>query len=90
VRQAGPHDLAQFAGRFQDPRLPEMLFRYRARNYPDTLSDVERERWDTWRREQWAEGDRLQNARSRALALQAERGEQPCLTDLMCYLDRLT
>jgi exodeoxyribonuclease-1 len=90
VRQASPYDLVQFAVRFQDPRLPEMLFRYRARNYPDTLSDVERERWNVWRRQQWTEGDRLQNARSRTLALQAERGEQPCLTDLMCYFDGLS
>ena len=24
---------------FKDPRLPEMLFRYRARNYPESLSE---------------------------------------------------
>ena len=31
---------------FQDPRLPVMLFRYRARNYPETLSIAERETWE--------------------------------------------
>jgi exodeoxyribonuclease-1 len=41
--------LAQFA--FRDPRLPELLFRYRARNWPDTLSPAERERWNAYRRE---------------------------------------
>jgi len=38
----------QLAGRrsgFDDPRLEELLFRYRARNFPDTLDDDERERW---------------------------------------------
>jgi len=89
VRQARPSDLATFAGRFQDPRLPEMLFRYRARNYPETLSNVERETWDLWRRQQWAEDDRLEVARSRTQALQDEKGEQACLTDLTRYLDGL-
>jgi exodeoxyribonuclease-1 len=31
---------------FQDNRLPSMLFRYRARNYPDTLSLEEARAWD--------------------------------------------
>jgi exodeoxyribonuclease I len=30
---------------FTDPRLPEMLFRYRARNFPESLSLLEQERW---------------------------------------------
>jgi exodeoxyribonuclease-1 len=30
---------------FDDPRLEELLFRYRARNFPDTLGPDERERW---------------------------------------------
>ncbi|GGC56653.1 exodeoxyribonuclease I [Marinobacter halophilus] len=34
---------------FEDPRLPELLFRYRARNYPDTLTGEESERWETFR-----------------------------------------
>ena len=34
---------------FKDPRLPEMLFRYRARNYPETLGTPELERWNTFR-----------------------------------------
>jgi len=35
---------------FNDSRLPEMLFRYRARNYPETLNAQEREDWDEFRR----------------------------------------
>ncbi|OEY67853.1 exodeoxyribonuclease I [Marinobacter sp. X15-166B] len=35
--------------RFNDERLPELLFRYRARNYPHTLSSEEAERWETFR-----------------------------------------
>ncbi|MDP4546842.1 exodeoxyribonuclease I [Marinobacter sp. MDS2] len=37
--------------RFDDERLNEMLFRYRARNYPNTLSGEEMERWETFRTE---------------------------------------
>ena len=32
---------------FADERLEELLFRYRARNFPDTLSAPDRERWQT-------------------------------------------
>ena len=38
----------QLAGQrvaFDDPRLEELLFRYRARNFADTLSAQENERW---------------------------------------------
>jgi exodeoxyribonuclease-1 len=35
---------------FADRRLPEMVFRYRARNYPETLSAPERSRWEAQRR----------------------------------------
>ena len=35
--------------RFEDERLPEMLFRYRARNYPATLDGEEMERWEQFR-----------------------------------------
>jgi exodeoxyribonuclease-1 len=41
----GHHDFG-----FQDPRLPELLFRYRARNWPDSLNLAERSRWDEYRR----------------------------------------
>jgi exodeoxyribonuclease-1 len=37
--------LAQQQWPFDDERLPELLFRYRARNFPDTLSFEEQERW---------------------------------------------
>jgi len=30
---------------FSDKRLPEMLFRYRARNYPETLTNDEAAKW---------------------------------------------
>ena len=42
-------DLADYPSPFQDDRGEEMLFRYRARNFADTLSEEERERWEQHR-----------------------------------------
>jgi len=40
----GEHNLT-----FEDDRLPEMLFRYRARNYPGTLGSEDMESWEAFR-----------------------------------------
>jgi exodeoxyribonuclease-1 len=45
LRQLSPDQLAAKRVAFQDPRLEEMLFRYRARNFPQTLDEAEQERW---------------------------------------------
>jgi len=45
VREADPLHLAQQQWPFDDERLPELLFRYRARNFPETLNKAEQERW---------------------------------------------
>lgn len=45
VRRAEPQRLAQDAWPFDDARLPELLFRYRARNFPSALSGEEQQRW---------------------------------------------
>ncbi len=45
VRAADPAQLAREPWMFDDERLPELLFRYRARNFFDTLSFEEQERW---------------------------------------------
>ncbi|MED5611858.1 MULTISPECIES: exodeoxyribonuclease I [Pseudomonas] len=45
VRQADPVRLGREQWPFDDPRLVELLFRYRARNFPETLSAAEQEQW---------------------------------------------
>jgi exodeoxyribonuclease-1 len=40
---------------FQDARLTELLFRYRARNWPETLSPADAERWNGYRRQRLGE-----------------------------------
>lgn len=45
VRTADPERLAHEQWPFDDARLPELLFRYRARNFPHTLSTAEQQQW---------------------------------------------
>lgn len=45
VRQSQPAQLAAAQFPFHDVRLPELLFRYRARNFPETLDTGGQERW---------------------------------------------
>ncbi|OQY53448.1 MAG: hypothetical protein B6245_22885 [Desulfobacteraceae bacterium 4572_88] len=45
-----PDQLDRMSEAFQDARLPEMLFRHRARNYPDILNAEEKMRWEQYRR----------------------------------------
>ena len=49
VREMAPSALGSLHLQWDDVRLPEMLFRYRARNWPDTLSADERQHWDELR-----------------------------------------
>ena len=57
--QAIAEDPAALAGQsfpFTDRRLPEMLFRYRARNFPDTLNEAEAAQWREHCQLQWQAG----------------------------------
>ena len=49
IREMPPESLGSLDLTWDDARLPEMLFRYRARNWPGTLSKTERRRWDEFR-----------------------------------------
>lgn len=44
-----PENLLKYADRFTDSRLVTLLFRYRARNFPHTLSDEEMQKWQRHR-----------------------------------------
>jgi len=48
VREASPEQLAANSFNFQDARLGPLLFRYRARNFPESLSAKEREQWEAF------------------------------------------
>ena len=49
VRNAEPNKLADFHPEFDDERLPELLLHYKGRNFPETLSEVEMEKYEQYR-----------------------------------------
>ena len=51
IREAHPEALDDLPVAFQDRRLEEMLFRYRGRNYPETFTGEERDKWEEFRRQ---------------------------------------
>lgn len=98
VRKAAPEQLTAEAFPFRDDRLKEMLFRYRARHFPSSLSNIEQKRWEEFCR--WrltakeAQGSlTLLEFRGRLQALLAApdlTGEQKdLLKQLSVYADKL-
>jgi len=56
LKALSPEQLAERRPGFADERLEELLFRYRARNFPHTLSDAEQARWQALRAGRLHEG----------------------------------
>jgi len=96
VRAASGPALAEREFAFQDNRLHELLFRYRARHFPETLNDAERDEWENWRakRLEFApdggltldEHDRLVDTLSQHTS---DPGELQILMDLKTWADRI-
>lgn len=55
IRNAKPQQLAKIHVSFHDRRLSELLFRYRARNWPETLDSSEIQRWEHLRKRRLTE-----------------------------------
>ncbi|RYF01472.1 MAG: exodeoxyribonuclease I [Comamonadaceae bacterium] len=49
LRSLSPEELAQERPGFDDERLAELVWRYRARNFPHTLNEEDQERWEQHR-----------------------------------------
>lgn len=49
VRRATINELADFHPDFHDPRLPDLLLHYKARNFAETLSESEHKKWEEYR-----------------------------------------
>lgn len=91
LRTLAPSELAGHLPRLEDPRLPTLVFRWRARNWPDTLDEAEREDWDGWRFERLTDpavsGALTIDAFEQRLAeLRAERADD---ADTQALLDEL-
>jgi exodeoxyribonuclease-1 len=57
IRRASPQQLANARFDFHDKRLPELLFHYRARNWPETLMSAEMEHWEQIRLQRLTQSD---------------------------------
>ena len=57
LRTLSPAELAHDRTGFDDVRLGELLFRYRARNFPESLSPEDAERWQAHRVAKLLEGE---------------------------------
>lgn len=55
VRAASANELADFIPDFIDERLGKLLIRYKARNFPQSLSQTERDEWEGYRSQRLSE-----------------------------------
>lgn len=53
VRGASEKELADFHPTFADERLPELLLRYKARNFPRSLSGDEQQKWQKYKQDKF-------------------------------------
>ena len=79
IRCTNPSELARGNWSFKDRRLTEMLFRYRARNFPNTLSAGENDRWQKQRLERLTQptDDRQLNTERFAVEIATARDLHP-------------
>jgi exodeoxyribonuclease-1 len=96
VRAADPAQLAQEQWPFDDERLPELLFRYRARNFADTLNSEEQERWRVFCQQrlsdpQWGAPNTLKSFAEAAeqWLLSANPMQREVLTEWQNYVEAL-
>jgi exodeoxyribonuclease I len=72
IRTLNPVQLTQgfrtLCEEFNDSRLPEMLFRYRARNFPESLSKKEQVRWQALCRSRWLPANDVNNTDKNAVS----------------------
>lgn len=87
-----PKDLGGHLWSFQDERLQMMLFRYRARNFPQTLNQEETRIWDKDRRARLVETEdpdyfTIVNYRQAVAQLREERINEPKSLEILNKLD---
>jgi exodeoxyribonuclease-1 len=98
VRAATPEALRDESFVFEDARLPEMLFRYRARNFPESLTPEESAQWEEFRFQYLTDPEAgasitMDEYHARIEALQADASlgpeQQQLLQQLLEYGDEL-
>lgn len=91
VRATKATDLGRLDLPFRDSRLNEMLFRYRARNYFETLNEEEQQRWNEFRQARLSdqkEIDRYEAGWQQAQEL-ATDSDRVVLNQLQSHIDAI-
>ena len=78
VRKASLNDLADFHPDFHDPRLPDLLLHYKARNFERALTESERSKWEEYR---MGRIKAMQNQYIRDIQRLAAEGKDPFLLE---------
>ncbi len=86
IRHTLPQNLAALELQFDDSRLPEMLFRYRARNYPELLDEQESYRWRAFCQQRLADQDYLLKLENLLQDTEEDEHKQKLLAALCHYL----
>ena len=91
IHSLSAKDLSDYKPPFQDHRLSEMLFRYRARNWPETLSTEEQQQWQEFRQHRLVENNNdsnftQQDCLQRIDELLTEQETHPSKTDVLKQL----
>jgi exodeoxyribonuclease-1 len=90
VRAAGAKELQGFDPGFTDKRLHQMLVRYKARNYPGSLTDSERAEWEAYRAERLKRGlPHFINELQKASQLHTDADSQYVLEELRLYAESI-
>ncbi|WP_434929915.1 exodeoxyribonuclease I [Shewanella sp. HL-SH5] len=89
VSHTQPQNLAALELQFDDPRINTMLFRYRARNYPHTLSHLESLKWREYCQEQLMNADYVMRLENLVEETSDNEHKQKLLKALYQYLQSL-
>ncbi len=68
---------------FDDQRLNDLYFNYKARHYPEALSSAQRQRWRQFLEHRWLHENRLKSLYLRTMVLRAEHPDDPTLQHLV-------
>ncbi|MDO6640427.1 MULTISPECIES: exodeoxyribonuclease I [unclassified Shewanella] len=89
IRNTKAENLAALNLEFDDPRIEQMLFRYRGRNYPETLSHDESLRWREFCQQRLSDADYVINLENLLEETSDNEHKQKLLKALCMYLQAL-
>jgi len=80
LHETPPENLSQFVDKFHDKRLKSLLPLYKARNFPKSLTDEERQEWENFRK------TKLQKTLPKFFERLQQKSQEPGLTANQTYL----